>query len=79
MSYHLPESQKARRIKILKPYQINARLFNASKEALFMHCLPAGHGYEVTDDVIDSKRSIVFDQSENRLWMQMAILLKLLE
>ena len=43
-----------------------------------MHCLPAGRNMEVTDDVIDSKRSIVYDQAENRMWIEMAILLKLL-
>ena len=79
MSYHIPESQKNKRVKILNPYQVNNKLFSINKKALFMHCLPAGRGYEVTDDVIDSKRSIVYDQAKNRLWIQAAILLKLIK
>ena len=79
MSYHIPESQRKRRIRLLKKYQVNEKLFNISKKAVFMHCLPAERGLEVTDAVIDSKRSIVFQQAENRLWIQMAILLVLLK
>ncbi len=79
MSYHIKESQKKRRINELRKYQINKKLFIINKKTLFMHCLPAGRGYEVTDDVIDSKRSIIYDQAENRMWVQMAILLKLLK
>ena len=67
-----------RRIGILKKYQVNGKLFNINKKMLFMHCLPATRGMEVTDDVIDSKRSIVYDQAYNRLPIQQAILLKLL-
>ncbi len=78
MSYHIPESEKSKRIRKLRKYQINEKLFNINKKALFMHCLPAGRGMEVTDEVIDSKRSIVYDQSENRLYTEKAILLKLL-
>jgi ornithine carbamoyltransferase len=60
-------------------YQVNEALFaQAASDAVFMHCLPAHRGSEVTDGVIDSERSIVFDQSENRLHVQKAILLKLL-
>ena len=51
----------------------------ARKNAIFMHCLPALRGFEVTEDVIDGKQSIVFDQAENRLHMQKAIILKLLK
>ncbi len=80
MSYHVPESQKNFRIKILKPYQVNKYLMKFAKStAIFMHCLPAKRGMEVTDDIIDSNKSIVFDQAENRLHMQKAILLKLLK
>jgi ornithine carbamoyltransferase len=50
----------------------------AGPQALFMHCLPAHRGEEVTDDVMDSPRNIAYDQSENRLHMQKAILLALL-
>jgi ornithine carbamoyltransferase len=79
MSYRIDKSQEARRIKILKPYQVNLKLLNATKkDVLFMHCLPAKRGQEVTKDVIDGKKSIVFDQAENRLHSEKAILLKLL-
>jgi ornithine carbamoyltransferase len=57
------------------PYQVNATLMaHAPAGALFMHCLPAHRGDEVTDDVMDSAASIVFDQSENRLHTQKALL-----
>jgi ornithine carbamoyltransferase len=69
------ESETAQRKKIFKPYQVNSRLMNEAKEeAFFMHCLPAHRGEEVTDDVIDSSRSIVFEQAENRLHVQKAIM-----
>lgn len=77
MSYQIPESEEKRRVKILKDYQVNDKLFNVNKKALFMHCLPAGRGKEVTDGVIDSARSVVYDQAENRLWSEKAILLKI--
>lgn len=79
MSYHIPKSDEKRRVRILKKYQIDKKLFGISKKAIFMHCLPARRGDEVTDDVMDSERSVIYDQAENRLWIQMAILLKLLE
>ena len=63
----------------LFPYRIDARLMSgAAKHALFMHCLPAHRGEEVTADVIDGPQSIVFDQAENRLHAQKALLLALL-
>ena len=78
MSYQIPQNQKEQRIKILQPYQVNKKLMSyANKNAIFMHCLPAQRGYEVTDEVIDSKQSVVFDQAENRLHAQKALLLKL--
>jgi len=59
----------------LKPYQANAALMaRAAKDAIFMHCLPAHRGQEVTDDVIDGPQSAVFDEAENRLHAQKAIL-----
>lgn len=74
------ESEKAQRAKIFASYQINSGLMAQAKStALFMHCLPAHRGEEVTDEVIDSSRSIVFDQAENRLHVQKAIMLLLLE
>jgi ornithine carbamoyltransferase len=58
---------------------VDARLFGAAKpDALFMHCLPAHRGDEVANEVIDSRRSVVFDQAENRLHAQKAILYSLL-
>ena len=74
------EQEKEKRIKIFAPYQVNRALMTkAKKDALFMHCLPAHRGEEVTDEVIDSAQSAVFDQAENRLHIQKAIMLSLLE
>ena len=65
----------ARRHNLLKRYQVNARLMARAKpDALFMHCLPAHRGDEVTDDVIDGPQSVVFDEAENRLHAQKGIL-----
>jgi len=69
------EDQADARDAIFRPYQVNATLFgHADPNALFMHCLPAHRGAEVTDDVIDSTNSVVFDQAENRLHTQKALL-----
>ncbi|MBO9590206.1 ornithine carbamoyltransferase [Devosia sp.] len=65
----------AERRRVLKPYQVNTNLMSlANKDALFMHCLPAHRGDEVTDEVIDGPQSVVFDEAENRLHAQKAIL-----
>jgi ornithine carbamoyltransferase len=73
------EAEAAERKEIFAPYQVNQELFDlAAPDAFFMHCLPAHRGEEVTADVIDSPRSIVFDQAENRMHVQKAILLMLL-
>ena len=69
------EAEIDHRQAIFAPYQVNAELMShAADGALFMHCLPAHRGEEVTDDVIDSDTSVVFDQSENRLHTQKALL-----
>lgn len=74
------EAEKAERIKIFMPYQINAELFKKAKsDALFMHCLPAYRGYEVTTDVIDGKNSVIFDEAENRLHAQKAVMATLMK
>ena len=79
MSYHIPKEQETVRVKVFKPFQVNKELMkHAKKDALFMNCLPAMRGCEQTADVIDGKQSIVFDQAENRLHMQKAIILKLM-
>jgi ornithine carbamoyltransferase len=73
------ESETEARAKIFAPYQVNARLMSqAAPDAVFLHCLPAHRGSEVTDEVIESPRSIIFDEAENRLHVQKAILLTLL-
>jgi ornithine carbamoyltransferase len=69
------ENEAASRHDIFRPYQVNAALMaKAPSDALFMHCLPAHRGDEVTDEVMDSAASVVFDQSENRLHVQKALL-----
>ena len=74
------EQEKEARAKIFAPYQVNTELMAAAKaDAVFMHCLPAHRGEEVAAAVFDSPRSVVFDQAENRLHIQKAIMLKLME
>ena len=69
------ESEAATRRRVFAPFQVNAGMMaHAAPDALFMHCLPAHRGDEVTDEVIDSPASVVFDQSENRLHTQKALL-----
>lgn len=73
------EHEAARRRPVFQPYQVNAALMaHARPDALVMHCLPAHRGEEITADVIDGPQSVVFDQAENRLHVQKALILTLL-
>jgi ornithine carbamoyltransferase len=73
------ESEAEVRKRIFTPYQVDAALMaDAAPDALFMHCLPAHRGEEVTAEVFESPASVVFDQAENRLHAQKALLLMLL-
>jgi ornithine carbamoyltransferase len=72
------EEEEQQRRALFEPYQVNARLMKHAPDAFVMHCLPAHRGQEITDDVLDGPRSIVFDQAENRLHAQKAVLERLL-
>lgn len=69
------DEDEFRRHNLLKPYQVNSKLMGAAKkDAVFMHCLPAHRGEEVTDEVMDGPQSVVFDEAENRLHAQKGVL-----
>ncbi|HEY3343012.1 MAG TPA: ornithine carbamoyltransferase [Anaerolineae bacterium] len=73
------EAEAAERARIFPPYQVNARLVqHAHKDAIVMHCLPAHRGQEITDEVADGPQSALWDQAENRMHAQKAVLAKLL-
>lgn len=75
LSMHDAQSARERRYKLLRPYQVNAGLMARAKpDALFMHCLPAHRSEEVTSEVMDGPNSVVFDEAENRLHAQKAVL-----
>ncbi|NUM34863.1 MAG: ornithine carbamoyltransferase [Candidatus Brocadiae bacterium] len=79
MSYHVPPEEEKKRIDTLKPFQVNSQLMKHAKpDAIFMNCLPAMREYEQTAEVLDGPQSVVFDEAENRLHIQKAIMLTLL-
>jgi ornithine carbamoyltransferase len=74
------EAEKEMRIKTFMPYQVNKELFSkAAENAMFLHCLPAYRGYEVTEEIIDGPNSYVFDEAENRLHVQKAVMALLMQ
>ncbi len=79
MSYHIDKERQDERVSQLKPFQVDAKLMSKAKpDAIFMNCLPAMRGYEQTSEVIDGPQSVVFDEAENRLYVQKAVMMKLL-
>jgi len=69
------EAETEERERVFRSYQVDSRLMaSANPQAIFMHCLPAHRGEEVTDEVMDSAASVIFDQAENRLHTQKALL-----
>jgi ornithine carbamoyltransferase len=72
------KEEKEKRIKLMMPYQINSQLLAESK-ALIMHDMPIHRGYEISDEAVESQRSVIYEQAENRLYTAKAILLTLLQ
>ena len=73
------EAEKAERQRIFTPYTVDGKLFSKAKDdAVFMHCLPAYRGFEVTEEVIDGPQSVIFDEAENRLHAQKAVMATLM-
>ncbi|VVB61418.1 Ornithine carbamoyltransferase [uncultured archaeon] len=71
------EEEKEKRIKQFKGYTVDTALMNVAKpDAIFLHCLPAYYGYEVTKDVAHGPQSVIFDEAENRMWAQIGIMVK---
>jgi ornithine carbamoyltransferase len=72
------EAEKEKRIKEFKGYTVDTKMMNAAKpDAIFLHCLPAYYGYEVTKDVAHGPQSVIFDEAENRMWAQIGIMVTL--
>jgi len=79
MSYGIPKDEEAKRKELFMPFQVNSDLMKLAKpDCIFMNCLPAARGMEQTAEVIDGPQSVVFDQAENRLHAQKAMLVYLL-
>eukprot|EP00434_Breviolum_minutum_P027294 symbB.v1.2.024134.t1/scaffold2263.1/size84088/3 len=79
MSYGIPKDEEEARKKLFMPYQVTTELMKLAKpDAIFMNCLPAARGMEQTAEVIDGPQSVVFDQAENRLHAQKALLVFLI-
>lgn len=73
------EAEKEKRIKAFQGYTVNNKIMKQAKpDAIFLHCLPAYYGYEVTKEVAHGPQSVIFDEAENRMWAQMAIMITLL-
>jgi ornithine carbamoyltransferase len=73
------EEEHAKRMKAFEGYQVDMQLFSKAKpDAIFMHCLPAHHGEEVSEEVCEHERSVIFDEAENRLHCQKAIMVTLM-
>ena len=69
------EAEKEERLRIFKGYTVNDAIMKRAKpDAIFLHCMPIYYGYEVTKDVAHGKQSVIFDEAENRMWAQMAII-----
>ncbi|MHC5010089.1 MAG: ornithine carbamoyltransferase, partial [Planctomycetota bacterium] len=80
ISMDTPEAERAARLEAFAPYQVNAELMaRAHPDAIFMHCMPDHRGEEVTAEIVDGPRSVVFDLAENRLHTEVAILSALIE
>lgn len=78
MSYHIPKDQETARVKLFMPYQVDAKkMSHAKPDAIFMNCLPACRGAEQTAEVIDGPQSVIFDEAENRMHAQKAVVLTL--
>ena len=79
MSYHIDPAEMDERVNRFMPYQVTKKIMDVTdSESIFMNCLPAARGYEQTAEVIDGPKSVVFDQAENRLHGQNAVMLRLL-
>ena len=79
MSYHIDADRQQERTSRLKPYQVDSKVMSRAKpDAIFMNCLPAMRGFEQTAEVIDGPQSVVFDEAENRLYAQKAVMIRLL-